>query len=144
MEGRAKPLNCRLLFELHEIHEIEETVMNADRKIPGTEEAWDKGELGTDANFVAVAEDVDQSAIDAALELQPISIRLHKSLIEDFKMIAKLNGVGYQPLMRQILTRFADSEKKRILRQVVADVEKRREEDDAAVEIEERRNGTEG
>ncbi len=42
---------------------------------------------------------------------------LQKSLIEDLKHIATLNGIGYQPLIRQILTRFADAEKKRILRE---------------------------
>ena len=49
-----------------------------------------------------------------------ISIRLQKSLIEDFKLLADLHGLGYQPLMRQILTRFADSEKKRLLRKFAA------------------------
>lgn len=118
--------------------------MKAERKIPGTEEAWEKGDLGADANFVAVAENVDQSAIDAALELQPISIRLQKSLIDDFKLIAQLHGIGYQPLMRQVLTRFADSEKKRILRQFVAGVQERRDAEDAEAEAEEGRSGTHG
>ena len=38
-------------------------------------------------------------------------------LIEDFKMIAALHGLGYQPLMRQTLRRFADAEKKRLLQE---------------------------
>ncbi|MCK3671218.1 hypothetical protein [Photorhabdus noenieputensis] len=33
-------------------------------------------------------------------------------------MIADLNGLGYQPLIRQVLNRFADSEKKRVLAEV--------------------------
>lgn len=102
--------------------------MKSDMKIPGTEEAWDSGELGTDANFVAVMEGPDEAVIDAALDLQPISIRLQKSLIEDFKLIAQLNGLGYQPLMRQVLTRFADCEKKRILREAVAGAAQRKKE----------------
>ncbi|WP_052314994.1 hypothetical protein [Thiocystis violascens] len=105
--------------------------MTPDRKITGSDEAWDRRELGADSNFVVVADDTDDDAIDAALDLQPISIRLQKSLIEDFKMIAQLNDIGYQPLMRQVLARFADSEKKRILRQVVSDTLRRRKEDDA-------------
>jgi hypothetical protein len=55
--------------------------------------------------------------INDALELHPISIRLNKSLIEDLKMIADLNGLGYQPLIRQVLTRFTDCEKKKILQE---------------------------
>ncbi len=102
--------------------------MTSKEKIPGTEEAWDNRELGADANFAEVVKDVDEAAIDDSLELQPISIRLQKSLIEDFKLIAALNGLGYQPLMRQILTRFADGEKKRILREVAAGAAKRKED----------------
>ncbi len=59
------------------------------------------------------------------LELQPISIRLQKSLIEDYKLIAKLIGTGYQPLMRQVLTRFAEAEKKGIIDKVISEESKR-------------------
>ncbi|MEO5574294.1 MAG: hypothetical protein ABIR48_07420 [Gammaproteobacteria bacterium] len=51
----------------------------------------------------------------------PISIRLEKSLIEEFKLIAKAHGLGYQPLMRQCLRRFADGEIKRLFRAYVAE-----------------------
>jgi predicted DNA binding CopG/RHH family protein len=94
--------------------------------IPDTEEAWSSGELGKEEEFAAIAS--DDNSIDAAinehLELQPISIRLEKSLIEDFKIIAKMHGLGYQPLMRQTLKRFADCEKKRILREVAVEMAK--------------------
>lgn len=46
------------------------------------------------------------------LALQPISIRLSKGLIQDLKDIAQLHGLGYQPLIKQILTRFVESEKR--------------------------------
>ncbi|MDO8989201.1 MAG: hypothetical protein Q7U91_06170 [Sideroxyarcus sp.] len=95
-------------------------------KIPDTEEAWLSGELGTDEEFVAVAPDDDESLINDQLDLQPISIRLEKSLIEDFKLIAAMHGLGYQPLMRQSLKRFADCEKKRILREAAADMAARK------------------
>lgn len=96
-------------------------------KIPATDDAWDTGALGRDAEFVSVAQDDIESVIDEALELQMVSIRLQKSLIDDFKCIAKLNGLGYQPLMRQVLTRFADCEMKRICRHVGAEMEKAQE-----------------
>lgn len=48
--------------------------------------------------------------INDALSLQPISIRLQKGLIENLKTIAELNGIGYQPLIRQALTRFVEGE----------------------------------
>ena len=115
--------------------------MGGEEKIIGTDDAWDSRALGADANFVQVAEDADEESIDRALELQPISIRLQKSLIEDFKLIGALGGIGYQPLMRQVLMRFADSEKKRILREVASAAAKRKEEESAT---EQARSGTNG
>ncbi|EFX91985.1 Uncharacterized protein conserved in bacteria [Actinobacillus ureae] len=50
--------------------------------------------------------------LDELLALQPISIRLSKGLIQDLKDIAQLHGLGYQPLIKQILTRFVESEKR--------------------------------
>ena len=94
--------------------------MNPNGKIPGTDAAWDNRELGADPNFAVLSEISDDEAINASLGLQPISIRLQKSLIEDFKLIAQLNNLGYQTLMRQVLTRFADCEKKRILREAAS------------------------
>lgn len=92
------------------------------KKIEGTPEAWEDGSLGREEEFVRVSKNVDDAALNEAAGLQPISIRLQKSLIEDFKMIADINGIGYQPLIRQVLKRFADSEKRRILREKSADM----------------------
>lgn len=100
--------------------------MTKVKKIEGTEEEWDTGALGRDENFVSVAKDMSIELLDDSLELQMISIRLQKSLIEDFKMIAELHGIGYQPLIRQTLMRFADCEKKQLLREAAA--EKRKEQ----------------
>lgn len=88
--------------------------------IPASDEAWDERSLGADEAFVIVADDDINATIDEAIGLQPISIRLQKSLIEDFKAIGELNGIGYQTLMRQVLKRFADCEKKRLLREMAA------------------------
>lgn len=91
--------------------------MATKTKIESTSEAWESGKLGQDEKFVKIAEEIKQDAIDESLELQMISIRLQKSLIEDMKMIAELHGLSYQPLIRQILTRFVDCEKKQILKE---------------------------
>ncbi|MDP3873516.1 MAG: hypothetical protein Q8Q80_12725 [Methyloversatilis sp.] len=91
--------------------------------IPGTDEAWDEGSLGRDEDYVAVAKQNPdlEARIDEACDLQPISIRLEKSLIQDFKNIASLHNMGYQPLMRQALHRFASCELKRIVNELVAE-----------------------
>ncbi len=39
-----------------------------------------------------------------------ISLRLPVQLVEDYKTIAADAGIGYQPLMRDILIRFAQHE----------------------------------
>lgn len=92
------------------------------KKIEGTPEAWDEGTLGRDERFVRVSENVDDAALNAAAGLHPISIRLQKTLIEDLKRIAQINGIGYQPLIRQVLKRFVDAEKRRILHEKLPDM----------------------
>ena len=104
-------------------------------KITASDEAWESGALGLDEEFVRVAQEIDEAKIDESVGLVPVSIRLQKSLIEDFKIIAKYNGIGYQPMMRQILTRFADCEKKRILRELLPEFHKEIETEDEANEL---------
>lgn len=88
--------------------------MDNTPKIEGTAEAWESGALGRDPAHAKRAPRELEQQVDDALGLQAISIRLSKELIEDFKFIAKMHGVGYQPLMRDALKRFAESEYKRI------------------------------
>ncbi len=80
-------------------------------------DAWESGKLGRDEQFVKTAESVEEAALDEALELKLISIRLPKKLINQLKLVGHFNGVGYQPLIRDVLGRFAKSELLQILRQ---------------------------
>ena len=90
--------------------------------VMASDEAWDDRTFGTDDNFVKLAGKELVDGIDEAAGTQLISIRLQKTLIEDFKLIAALNnGIGYQTLMKQILQRFVDSEKKRIWNEMVSE-----------------------
>ncbi len=103
------------------------------KKIKGTPEAWDERLLGADEQYVAVAGSEHAAALDQALGLKLISIRLPESLIEDFKNIAILNGgMGYQTLMRQILKRFAASELKMIARDAAAQMQRAKADEGAA------------
>jgi predicted DNA binding CopG/RHH family protein len=83
-------------------------------KIEGSVENWESGALGQDAAHAKRAPKELDQAVDDSLGLQAISIRLSKELIEDYKIIAKMHGIGYQPLMRDALKRFAESEYKRL------------------------------
>ena len=66
---------------------------------------------------VAPADEV--AALDDALDLQLVSIRLQKGLISDLKAIAEYRKIGYQPLVRDLLNRFATSEKRRIVEEIL-------------------------
>lgn len=76
------------------------------QKISGTDEAWDSGDLGRSAEHAKAAPAGLEAAIDASLGLQSISIRLPKQLIDVYRLMAAHHGIGYQPLMRDILQRF--------------------------------------
>jgi len=83
-------------------------------KIKSTSEAWEEGRLGRDEAHAQAAPKELARQIDDGLGLQMISIRLQKELIEDYKKIAEFHGVGYQPLMRDALKRFAEAEFKKM------------------------------
>ena len=77
---------------------------------------WDNGTLGQSAEYAKISEALDEVMIDEALELQSISIRMPKGLLDDLKRIATIHSTGYQPLMKQVLQRFVTCEMKQILR----------------------------
>jgi hypothetical protein len=79
---------------------------------------WDTGELGRSEEHVkrAPAELVEE--IDTALALQMISVRLKKETIKDMKSIAEYRGIGYQPLIRDVLAQFVRAELALIVREI--------------------------
>jgi predicted DNA binding CopG/RHH family protein len=72
--------------------------------------AWDERELGLDEASVRRSSAERENEVEAGTGLQMISVRLQKDLIERLKVIAEYRGIGYQPLMRDMLARFARSE----------------------------------
>ncbi|PZQ75598.1 MAG: hypothetical protein DI563_09170 [Variovorax paradoxus] len=99
-------------------------------KIAGTDEAWDSRQLGASQAHAKVAGAEHLAALDGAIGLQSISIRLPKELIEAYKLIASHHGLGYQPLMRDILQRFV----KEGLKEVVEHQNKKSEQAEARIE----------
>ena len=77
---------------------------------------WDDRELGASEDHVEVASMAEMAAFNDALSLQAISIRLQKNLVSDLKSIAESYGIGYQPMVRDLLQRFVIAEKKQALR----------------------------
>lgn len=89
---------------------------NAHKKMaPESELPWETGALGQSEEHVRVATNSEMREVDDALDLQMISIRLQKGLLQALKEIAAHHGIGYQPMVRDLLNRFARSEIKSIL-----------------------------
>ena len=87
-----------------------------------TEQQTNYDDVGIEEQYIAVAPEAITASIDDSLGLQPISIRLQKDLLDNLKELAKLNGLGYQPLIRQVLTRWVDCELKDMLRAKASEV----------------------
>jgi hypothetical protein len=67
---------------------------------------WESGKLGASAKHAKPISRKQEQAFDDALGLQLISVRIQRSLIEQLRGLAKLEGMGYQTFMRQILTNY--------------------------------------
>lgn len=93
--------------------------MSEDKRFIEESEKWDSRELGASVDHAQIASAEQSQAVLDSLDLQLISIRLQKGLIEDLKFIAKAHGIGYQPLVRDILHRFVVGEKKVIMRDIL-------------------------
>jgi predicted DNA binding CopG/RHH family protein len=91
---------------------------------------WDDGTLGRSAEHAKLSTAIDEEGLNETLGLQSINIRMPKDLLDDLKRIATINGIGYQPLMKQVLQRFVTCEMKQMLRDA-ADREAARKQIDA-------------
>lgn len=78
--------------------------------VPCPEDAWESREMGGDEAYVRVASEDLEARVQASLKMQLISIRLPTDLIDSLKLISRYRGIGYQPLIRDLLVRFTNSE----------------------------------
>jgi uncharacterized protein (DUF4415 family) len=76
-------------------------------------EKWDD-HVGLPEYSVALS-DQECRAIDEGLGFRAISLRLDKTLIDQFKELARLGGIGYQPLMRDVLTEYAKANEHKLV-----------------------------
>jgi len=87
--------------------------MKDTHKKKHSEEAWENRELGATEAFVRKVSPEREKALEEKVGLQIISIRLQKSLIDDLKALAREDGLGYQPYIRQLLTQHVRGEKRK-------------------------------
>ena len=76
------------------------------------------GEDLRDEKYIRRSSVEQEMELDKSLDLKPISIRLQNSLIEKLKFIARFHGIGYQPLIRDLLNRFVSHEFVNIAKQL--------------------------
>jgi hypothetical protein len=91
-------------------------------------------ELDPDLEALCVTAPQDEAEqVKRALGLQMVSMRLQPQLISNLKKIADYYGIGYQPMIRDLLNRFAISEIRQILQAQMDEVCKaaQREEEDS-------------
>lgn len=95
-------------------------------------EAWENRELGADEQFVTVADESVETALDEACGTKLISIRMSKEMIDWLKLIGERNGgLRYQTLIKTVLARFIESEQKIILNEMLAEKQKALAAEDA-------------
>ena len=108
-------------------------------QIEASADEWGpSGKLGNDAGHVRAGKENDK--LDERLGLHPISIRFPKELVRDLKAIALLQGMSYQPLIREVCKRFVEAEKRALRadliqrRQKEVDEQRKLEEEVAAAQ----------
>lgn len=102
--------------------------MSTAKKISGTEIAWDDRTLGASEEHAALAPQELQEQVEESLAMQMISIRLPKQVITLFKALAEIEGIGYQPLMREALTRFAEGEARHLVVEIARKEKRQKKE----------------
>jgi len=95
-------------------------IFEKESKSPGcdddgsTAEEWEDGDLGQSAEHAVRTprerEEMIHKMIDEATDLKMISIRLQEGLIDALKTVADRKGIGYQPLIRQVLNEYVREE----------------------------------
>ena len=91
---------------------------------------WENGEYGRSDAHVAVVSEDESLQLDTDLAMKLVSIRLPVPLIDALKAIAGHHGIAYQPMIRDLLMRFARSE----FQQIQAELSSRMEEAQSADE----------
>lgn len=93
-----------------------------DQLLADADDWGPNGPLGKVDATIRGATPEESSAIDDAMGLQMISIRLQRGLLHDLKMIAEHHRIGYQPMIRDLLNRFVRSEIQTILQNRLAEL----------------------
>lgn len=110
--------------------------MNVRTLDPAVTEKWENGEYGRSDEHVSVAPDEESVRLDSDIAMKLVSIRLPIPLIEALKAIAGHHGIAYQPMIRDLLTRFARSEYHQIAAELDSRMQAAQATDDSTPPVE--------
>lgn len=99
-------------------------------KILGSAENWESGKLGMSEDHAVQVSTEETAAIERAAGMKLVSIRLPVVLVSNLKEIAKYYGIGYQPMVRDLMERFARSEIRTILEERLGRMEEKDQPND--------------
>lgn len=97
---------------------------------------WESGEYGRSEAHVAVAPEEESLQLDNDLAMKLVSIRLPIPLIEALKAIAGHHGIAYQPMIRDLLMRFARSEFQQIQNELSSRMDEAQSIDESSPPVE--------
>jgi predicted DNA binding CopG/RHH family protein len=88
------------------IKKRKESMTNMPNSFDDDTDLWETRQLGASEEYVRVVSPAKTKAVHESLGLQPITIRLQKELVDELKTLAKKEGLGYQPFIRHVLTKY--------------------------------------
>jgi len=84
------------------------TRFDADNKL------WETRQLGASPEHAVRVSEEEDRALDDGMNLQLLTFRIQKPIVDQLRQLAKLEGIGYQPLMRQVLTKYVRDNEHRL------------------------------
>jgi predicted DNA binding CopG/RHH family protein len=77
-------------------------------------ELWETRQLGASSEHAVRTSAEADKALDDAIGLQLLTFRIQKPVVDKLRRLATLEGIGYQPLMRQVLTKYVHDNEHRL------------------------------
>jgi hypothetical protein len=69
-------------------------------------ELWETRQLGASPEHAIRSSVEEDISLVEAMGLQLLTFRIQKPVVDQLRLLAKLEGIGYQPLMRKVLIRY--------------------------------------
>lgn len=89
-------------------------------KIPGTTENWENRTLGADEQYVLVASPESSDAVDAAMGIQRVTVRITKQLFDKIQSVSSERHMSHRWFIKRALAFIVNDEE--LLKKVLDDI----------------------